>query len=248
MSYKIYAVIADVEATGTDHDVDQVVESAFLSLPDTPEEFMRAPLEGMPMQHEYYGHTAPMRLGALNTHHILPEKLAGLDPMPMPAPMPPCTYIIGHNIDFDRKMLDVMGAKAICTLALARAYFPTLDSHAQGSVLYHLGRITKRGEAWASKLLRAAHSADADVYNCARILKYIIFLIDRDNEVKGKLSWEDIYQISMDARIPKVMQFGKFKGSPMCDVEPSWAEWYNGTDNKDPFVIIALRRAGKLPA
>lgn len=247
MTDQVYAVIGDVEATGTDFEVDQVVESAFLSLPGTPLEFMRAPLEGMKMVHSYFGHTAPMKLGALNTHHIMPSKLDGLPLMEVPAKLPTCNYLIGHNIDFDRKMLGAMGPKPICTLALAREYFPELDSHAQGAVLYHLGRITNRGEQWACDLLKAAHSADADVLNCARILKYVIYMIDRDNDVKGQLSWEDIYQASMDARIPKVMTFGEFKGRPVGDVRTDWAEWYAGRDNADPFLLIALRRAGKIP-
>lgn len=247
MSDKIYAVIGDTETTGPNVGTDQVIESAFLSLPDTPAEFMKAPFESMVMQHQYFGHTVPMTLGAQDTHHILPEALAGLDPMPYPAPMPPTTYLIGHNIDFDRDMLDAKGAAGICTLALARRYFPELDSHRQGAVLYHIARITKRGEAWARDLLRSAHSADADVLNCGRILKYIIYLIDRDNKVKGQLSWGDIYQVSQDARVPKIMAFGKFKGQPVSEVTPQWAEWYAGTDNADPYVLIALKKEGLIP-
>lgn len=246
MSEPIYAVIGDTETTGPNPEVDQVVESAFLCLPPTPAEFMKTPFEDMVMHHKYFGHTVPMTLGAQDTHHILPETLAGLEPMDYPAPMPPTTYLIGHKIDFDRDMLDAKGAAPICTLALSRKFFPELDSHKQGAVLYHLARITKRGEAWARDMLKSAHSADADVLNCGRILKYIIYLIDRDNKVKGQLSWGDIYEVSQDARIPKVMGFGKFKGQPVSAVTPDWAKWYsNCTDPKpDPYVLIALKREG----
>jgi exodeoxyribonuclease X len=219
-----------------------------LSLPATPAEFLKTAFDQMGMQHEYFGHTVPMTLGALNTHHIMPEKLAGLPVMEYPPKVPMMNYIIGHNIDFDRDMLDLKGAMPICTLALSRRYFPDLDSHSQGAVLYHIARITKRGEAWARDMLKDAHSADADVLNCARILKYIIYMIDRDNAVKGQLSWGDIYEVSQDARIPKVMAFGKFKGLEVQDVEPDWAKWYANCTNPlpDPFVLIALRRAGVL--
>lgn len=249
MAERIYAVVADTETTGPDIGKDQVVESAFLSLPGTPTEFLKTPFEDMKMQHEYFGHTVPMTLGAQDTHHILPETLAGLPVMQYPPKVPPMNYIIGHNIDFDRDMLDLKGAGGICTLALSRRYFPELDCHRQGAVLYHLARITKRGESWARDLLRNAHSADADVLNCARILKYIIYLIDRDNKVKGQLSWGDIYQVSQESRIPKVMGFGKFKGQPICNVTPNWAEWYAGCTDPlpDPYVLIALKKEGLIP-
>lgn len=248
MADKIYAVIADTETTGAGPD-DQVIESAFLSLPDNPAKFMKAELTDLVMKHDYYSHSVPMKLGALATHYIMPSQLEG-KPLYNASDLnaPPMNYIIGHNVDFDREMLGAVGAKAICTLVLARRFFPDIDSHTQGAVLYHLARITKRPPEWARDLLRNAHSADADVYNCARILKYLIFLINKEFQPVGGLSWEDIYQVCQESRIPKVMPFGKFKGQPVEAVEPGWASWYAGCQDPkpDPFVLIALRRAGVL--
>lgn len=243
------AVIGDTETTGPCPASDQVVESAFLSLPATPTEFVHAKFESMAMQHQYFGHSVPMSLGAQNTHHIMPSKLGGQPLMEYPPRTPPMTYFIGHNGDFDRDMLDLKGAKVIDTLPLARRYFPGLDSYAQGAVLYHIGRITKRPPEWARDMLKEAHSAAADVINCARILKYIIYLIDRDNKVKGQLTWEDIYQVSQDARVPTVMGFGKHKGKDFADVPQDWIDWYMKCDNPppDPYVIIALKKAGRIP-
>lgn len=250
MAQSVFAVIADTETTGPTPGVDQVVESAFMLLPETPAEFMKAPIETLVMKHQYFGHTVPMSLGAQDTHHILPSTLEGLAPMPYPADLPPMTYIIGHNVDFDRDMLDAKGAGSICTLALCRHFFPDLDSHRQGAVLYHLAAITKKGHEWARDLLRNAHSADADVMNCARILKYLIFMIAKSHpDIVGGLKWSDIHQVSQDARVPKVMAFGKFKGEPVSSVTPDWAKWYAGcTDPKpDPYVLIALKKEGLIP-
>lgn len=247
---KVYAVIADTETTGPDPKVDQVIESAFLSLPDTPAAFMKMPIEDMVLKHQYFGHTAPMTLGALETHGITCDKLEGLEPMKYPADLPPMTYIIGHNIDFDRDMLDAKGAAPICTLALSRAFFPDLDCHRQGAVLYHLARITKKGEPWARDLLKNAHSASDDVMNCARILKYLIFLIaKRYPDIVGGLKWSDIHEACQEARVPRVMTFGKFKGQPVANVSADWAEWYAGTTDPgpDPYVLIALKKEGIIP-
>lgn len=249
MAEPIYAAIADVESTGKDPKTCEVIESAFLLLPETPLKFMKADFADLVMRHEYHAHSQPMSLGALATHNITSDMLEGKAPYKPSEVLPPMHYIIGHNVDFDREALDAKGAASICTLALARKFFPDLDSHSQGAVLYHLARVTKRGEAWARDLLRNAHSADADVLNCARILKYIIFLINKEFQPVGGLSWNDIHHVSQEARIPKVMPFGKFKGKPVAEVEPGWAEWYsNCTDPlPDPYVLIALKKEGVLP-
>jgi len=242
------AFIVDTETTGLDFHTDQVVELARLELPDTPAEFLKMPLDGdnLPMFHELYGHTKPMALGAVVTTLINPEKLVGL-PL-FKAVDYVGRYIIGHNVEFDARMTNCVGARQIDTMYLSRRLWPELDSHTQGAVLVHIALLTGRGYAWALDLIRGAHRADCDVLNCARILKYIIWTIDKEHPVKGKLTWEDLHRITDDSRVPTIMSFGKFKGQPVTAVEAGWAEWYAGTDNTDPYVIIALKRAGVLPA
>lgn len=243
--------IADTECTGVDPAKDQVVELAMMDLPSTPEAFMKAKLEDLPMMHSLYGHDVPMSLGALAAHGIPATELEGKPKFDRVNRMGKngageSGYMIGHNVDFDSDFLDNQGCKHICTLALARYVFPDLDSHTQSAVLLHIGRITKNGEAWALDLIKGAHRADADVMNCARVLKYLIFMISKGKQVVGGLSWEDIYQVCMEARVPKIMTFGKFKGLEVQDVEPKWAEWYAGQENADKWVLTALRRAGVL--
>lgn len=235
--------IADTECTGIDPDADQVIELAVMDLPDTVEAFLKAKIEDLPMEHCYFGHTAPMKFGALNTHHINPDRLKGLKPFGGQLANPG-GYMIGHNADFDSGFLGCAGAKRICTLALARNLWPDIDSHSQGAVLYYIAYQTGKGYQWATDLLKNAHAADADVMNCARILKYAIMTIER--RTGQKLDWEGLYKYSLEARIPKIMTFGKFAGQPVEEVEPSWAQWYAGTDKPDPFVMSALRQAGVL--
>lgn len=235
--------IADTECTGTDPATDQVIECAVMDLPDTVEEFMKARLESLPMEHSYFGHTAPIKYGALNVHHIDPDSLKGKELFTTLAN--PGGYMIGHNVDFDSDFMGCQGAKRICTLALARSLFQDLDSHAQGAVLYYIAHATGKGYQWARTLLREAHSADADVMNCARLLKYMIMVIERRGTPVD--SWETLYQISLDARIPKIMTFGRFEGQPVEAVGASWAVWYSKTETPDPYLILAFKRAGVLP-
>lgn len=243
--------IADTECTGTDAAKDQVIELAMMDLPATPDAFMKAKLEDLPMFHSLYGHTVPMALGALVAHRIPSTELEGLPLFDRDNRMGKggagqIGYMIGHNVDFDSDFMNNQGCKRICTLALARSLFVGLDSYQQSAVLLHIGRITGKGEAWALDLIKNAHRADADVLNCARVFKYLIYLISRNRPVVGGYSWEDIYQVSLEARIPEYMTFGKFKGEHVRDVAPSWAEWYETQDNTYPFVIAALRKYGVL--
>ena len=229
--------IADTECTGTDPAVDQVIELAAMDLPHDIAGFMKAQIDELPMDHRYFSHDVPMQLGALNTHHITADKLAGKPRFEGFAN--PGGYMIGHNVNFDSDFLSCQGAKRICTLALARYTWPELDSHTQGAILYHIAALTKRPQSWAAALLKNAHSADADVMNCARILKMLI-------HIHKPVSWEALYQLALEARIPKVMTFGKFKGMPVEQVEKTWADWYAGTETPDEYVILALKMHGIL--
>jgi exodeoxyribonuclease X len=114
-------------------------------------------------------------------------------------------YLIGYNIDYDWRVIGEPPIKRICVLALARSLLPGLDSYSQSAVLYHLIRTQAR------ELLKGAHSADADVYNCRIILSHFIRMLAPSSV---QLSWEGIWAYSEQARIPKVMTFGKHKGVP----------------------------------
>jgi exodeoxyribonuclease X len=233
--------IIDTETTGKGADA-QVIELAYMDLPATPEEFVKARLEDLPIVHKFYGHTSPMELGALAVHKINPDKLEGLESFGG-LEMKADRMYVGHNVDFDTRMIGSEGAPRACTLAMARGLFPDLDSYTQGAVLLHVGKITNRPYSWALDLIERAHTADQDVMNCARIFKLMVYMLLK-RDVAGKLTWEDVYRFENDCRIPKVMPFGKFQGKPVTEVSKDWAEWYKGTESPDYYILTALRRAG----
>ena len=98
-------------------------------------------------------------------------------------------------------------------------------------MLYHLIRPQAR------ELLKGAHSADADVYNCRIILQHIIFRMAHDHP----LTWEQVWQRSEVARVPTVMTFGKHKGTPIKDIPADYKGWLLKQPEIDPYLMKALR-------
>lgn len=83
-----------------------------------------------------------------------------------------CEYLIGHNIDFDADVLtnadcDLSSIKRICTLALARHFFPQLDSHSLGALLCFFEPQV------AKKNIKFAHGAKYDIWFTFLVLKAI---------------------------------------------------------------------------
>jgi exodeoxyribonuclease X len=225
------AVIIDTETTDSDPKTCEVIEVAWESFDFGP----RPVVSGRSL----FGHSKPMAWGALATHHILPSEVqhlslwhrTSLDLEPSQA-----SYWIGHNIDFDWQVLgSPVPTRRICTLAMARAMWPSLDSHRLGALYYSLfGPSPETREK-----LRNAHSAAHDVQFCREILEVII-------AEKGIADFETLYEFSEACRIPRTFTFGKFKGQPIENADRGYANWYRKQENPDPYLIEAFRRAGLL--
>ena len=185
--------------------------------------------------------TRPISFGAMATHHILPSDLEDCLPASHAAFKPEIRFIIGHNIDFDWHALGEPNVKRICTLALARALWPTLDNHKLGTVLYSL--IPPQD---ARARLRDQHNASADVENVATILACIA------TEMKPT-SWGDLWRMSEDARVPRYITFGKHKPKegeppkPYADLPRSYLEWMLKELDMDQYVKVVARRALGMP-
>jgi len=170
--------------------------------------------------------------GAVSTHHIIPDELVGCLPSSTAEIPADCEYLIGHNIDFDWKMLgSPSGIKRIDTLAMMRHLHPEMDSHRLGACMYFLLGQT----ASTRDMLRHAHSADADISFCIEILKYVC-------KRQGITDIESLYAFSEHARIPTVMSFGKHKGEPVSDVPYGYIKWYRSQSDTDPYLLEAFRR------
>ena len=216
------AVIFDTESTGLIEP--RVIEAAWLRVPDP---------NGLPTERflQRYNPQKPIALGALATHHILDEELVDCPPYTDFALPEDVEYIVGHNIDYDWKVVGEPPIKRICVLALSRSLFPTLDSHTQSAMLYHLARHQAR------PLLKNAHSAEQDVNNCWLILNQLVRLLFPDMLP----TWENIWLASEKARVPTIMRFGKHKGTPIKDVPADYKGWLLRQPDTDIYLAKALR-------
>lgn len=177
-----------------------------------------------------------IRWGAMAAHHILPEELIGCPPSAKAAgSLPPAKYWIGHNVDFDWEALgSPANVKRICTLALSRSLWPESDSHTLSAMTY-----LTQGATEATRLkLRNAHSAYADVGLCYDLFRAIL-------EELEATTFEELWAVSQEARIPKVMTFGKHKGKPISEVDRGYVSWYKRQPDPDPYLLQAFKRAGK---
>jgi exodeoxyribonuclease X len=216
------AIIFDTETTGINDP--EIIEAAWLKI-NNP--------FSLAIEEKFLSRYKPSKqisLGAMATHHIMDEDLIDC-PLSSEFTLPDgVEYLIGHNIDFDWKVIGQPDIKRICTLALSRKLFPEADSHSQSAMIYMFERDSARN------MLRNAHAALDDVINCRVVLDYII------NKLGNITDWESLWIASEEARIPTVMPFGKHKDLPISEVPSDYKRWLLGQADVDPYLIKALRK------
>lgn len=214
------AIVFDTETTGINDPV--IVEAAYIPL-DSPRDI----IGGVPYQ-RHFNPGKPIDLGAMATHHIMDEDLADCPPASSFALPDGVQYLIGHNIDFDWRVIGEPNVKRICTLALARKAWPQLDSHTQSALLYFLDRANARDT------LRTAHSAATDIRICLTILNRALYALGCPDDRES--AWE----MSEAARVPLVMTFGKHKGMAIAEVPRDYRAWLLRQPDVDPYLRKAL--------
>lgn len=218
------AIVFDTETTGKFEP--QIIEAAYVHVT----------IDGLiPLSeaHQRYAPTKPIEFGAMAIHNIIPSDLKGC-PSHTSFKLPDdVDYIIGHNVDYDWEVAGKPEVKRICVLALAREYLPELDSHTQSALLYYIYSLDNEEDV-ARNMLKGAHSALTDVHNCLAILQYLVHYIGNVE------SWEHLWQLSEEARIPKTMPFGKHKGELIKDVPANYKDWLLRQPDVDPYLRMAL--------
>jgi len=213
------AIIFDTETTGKNNAV--LIEAAWIRLDNID------PFSTSEKFNQRYNPLKPIELGALATHHILDEELRDCPDYTEFALPTNTEYIIGHNVDYDWNIIGNPDIKRICSLALARRVWPELDSHNQSALLYFVDRQNARDK------LKNAHSALADVENCAFILEKVVAKLN-------VTSIEELWTVSEQARVPTHMPFGKHKGVAIADIPRDYKAWLLNQDNVDAYLRKAL--------
>lgn len=225
------ALILDTETTGFDEP--EVIELAYMGPLDSPLDDANVPPTCL-----RFKPSKPIALGAMATHHIIADDLTECDPWPADWKIPGgAEYLIGHNVDYDWRAIGSPEVKRICTLALARRLWPSLDSHSLSALIYHL-----YPHKLARSMVRGAHSAGADV-----ALTYA--LLCNLWKAAGFPAWEKLWLISEDARVPTHFSWGKYSGSEIKEIrrtDPSYISWCLSGKcdlvNDDPYMRKALTR------
>lgn len=221
------AIILDTETTGVDApDVIQLAWLPLVSSWEQPPKMLCLPGTGPDECGGIFSFRPrkPITLGAMAAHHIIEDDLKDSPEWPGSWELPPCTeYVIGHNVDFDWQAIGSPPVKRICTLALARKLWPSIDSHSLTAMIYHL----MPHEA-ARNVARNAHSAMADCGLCHYLLCAELALMP------AIASWERVWAASEKARVPTHFTFGKYgpkNGQPgiaiaeVIRMDPGYISW-----------------------
>lgn len=178
---------------------------------------------------ERYKPSESISIGAMAVHHIVDEDLEKCPPFTAFA-FPKhfdVQYLIGHNIDYDvaavnRAGTSTNGIKNICTLAIARYLWPTLDAHNLSAVALYVSP----NRSMTAHELRFAHSALSDCQTTFLVLSAII----KETCIS---SFEELYEFSEMARYPTHIFYGEYKGWAIKDMDDKDIHWLMGkTDDE----------------
>ncbi len=77
--------------------------------------------------------------------------------------------------------------------------------------------------------------------NCHKVLFYLLMKI----EISQANKWASVWQFSEKARIPKILTFGKHKGTAIQDIPADYKRWLLNQPDVDPYLAQALRGDSK---
>jgi exodeoxyribonuclease X len=224
----VIALIFDTETTGVKEP--RMVESAWGEIETL------YPLSVQYAPAKRFNPGVRIECGAMATHHITDEDVAGCPPATEFRLPDSVEYLVGHHVDFDWQVAISCGeqprCKRICTLALSRSLWPDADSHALAALVYHVSPETAR------ILCPHAHGALADVELVAVLLRAIT------DRVKPE-TFESLWQASEKSRVPDRLTFGKYDyrktGMLLKDVPRDYKSWLLRQPDVDPYLQQALR-------
>lgn len=184
---EIEAIILDSETTG--FRAPQPIEVGYLSLQALQNyEGVTLLSEAHPEFCERYKPTKAIDPGAVAVHGIRLADLLDKPRFSVEALTIPETtqYIVAHNISYDWRVLGKpasLGLKRICTIKLAKALWPGLDSYKLTALI---GEFFPEGHA---QLVANAHGALIDTKLC-------LGLIAKARQEFELETWADIYEIA----------------------------------------------------
>jgi exodeoxyribonuclease X len=199
-------IVADTETTGPT-PADAVVELAWVELD--------AEMQVLDRQHSLIDPQRPISHGASGVHGITIDMVTEAPTLPeffehcYHSLLTGDVVFIAHNAQFDLRYLGPYIptlAIELCTLRLARKFFPGAENHKLSTLMYELGLV--RG---------TSHRADGDVDTTVDLLRKCV-------EASG-MTLTELAESCAQPEVVEQMPFGKYKGRRMADVPRDYFDW-----------------------
>lgn len=182
----------------------------------------------------------PISLAAMAIHHIIDDDLINCESyttFKIPKKLN-TRYLIGHNIQYDIDAMNRTGFdfnaqllrpfEPICTLAMARRLWPTLESHTLTALSYHVSE--NRGQTRV--YLKESHSAINDCYSTFELLKAIV-------KEAGIKDMDGLAAFAYSSRIPTHIFYGNYKGIAIRDLSTD-SLFFIKARNNDSYLETAI--------
>lgn len=204
-------LVLDTETTGVDEDA-RVVEIAWIELDANLDEIQRI--------RSLIDPEMPIPPSAMGVHHITDEmveneptlneffdKLRPIDLAPNDR-----VVLIAHNAQFDQRFVEdfLPISETVCTLRLARYFWPDAPDHKLQTLRYHFKFRGKQG----------AHGALSDCETTVSLLHHML----KDETL------DSLCSLCRGALPMLRMPFGKYKGELIGDVPRGYRTWLLGQE------------------
>jgi len=216
--------VADVETTGLNAHVDEIVELSFVEINEDFIEQSRLSTKVNPGM--------PICPAASAVHGIIDADV--VEALPLNEALQPFgegyfddVFLIAHNAQFDQKFLDhywcIQGV--FCTLRAARRMYPDAPNHKLQTLRFYLDLDVDRDVA--------AHSAEGDV-------AVLIALLQKMVSDSGE-SLPDFVDLMLEPIPVDVMPFGKYKGCTLQSLPKSYVKWLLNLPDLDSDLEASLK-------
>lgn len=180
---------------------------------------------------EYYKPPVPIEFGAMGTHHITEEMIAGkpifsetvtFKELPK---MLNDSVLVAHNAKYDIGILKAEGVETsrfICTYKVAYRLYDFPD-HKLQSLRYR----------WGVKIDEAkAHDASGDVMVLEKVFEYMLQDYMSQNKVTDDEAIEKFIEISNEPTLLRSIGFGKYRGTSFDDLRNNHFDYLVWMKNK----------------
>ena len=226
-------IVADVETSGLKLNA-KIVELAFWIIDED--------LNVLSRHHSLIDPEIPIEPGASGVHNITNADVANSptieeyfslgDPNCYGSKIKGNVVMIAHNATFDHRFLHPWferDAGSICTLRLAKRYFPESDNHKLQTLRYYLGLDAGN-----------AHSADGDVQDCYSLLKKLV--------EKLEMPLSQMLTHSNEPQFIHICPLPKYKGRPNVELPADYLRWCLGNLTLDSDLVYTFREILKVSA